>query len=534
MTLQRISESVWAGFGGIGRNAGFVRLGEGIPGLLAGTSEYDVATVAVVQAARGTVGTVVAPDAGAYRISVPPGARVVATPAAATEIAGRALLSDVAVPPGSPLAAYLTEPRLAVGLPGARWSADVMISGWWSPVVGTDNVVVLDVGRGYSAGDCVVWLAGEATLLAGALIVNGVHPASWSGSLIGWHAACARLADLQPATVLPGYGRPGGGSLVTGMRDYLEHLRTEAESRYRKGMPVEDAATDLPLDRWSDWACPEHLVITLTTAYRELGAEGDRTIGDMLTTVAEMATGIRCRPRIAPLAPGERDAAIADALRDPHMSNIQSTLARHPSLYEHSVSIARDVVSGVLPARDREMVILRGAWACAAAYQWNHHHPLALAAGLTEAEIDLLSQPVAAGDWTPHERAILSAVDELNADAVVSDATWTVLSRTYGERELIELVTLIGEYHKISFQLNSWGVPLEHWIGHYHLPSGWRRTVAVQQQRRRPPDSAMTLSGLLPVAKPDAGAVDGRHSAGTAHGSSVADLMRGTPARGAA
>jgi alkylhydroperoxidase family enzyme len=548
MTIQRISESVWAGFGGDGRNAAYVRLGHGVPGLLAGSSEHDGATFALVQAAGGTVGTVVGPDAGTYRMCVPDGARVVATPGTAEEIASRGLIGEVTATPGSPLAAYLAKPRLTAGIPAARWTVDQMVSGWWTPVVGTDTVVALDIGRAYGSGDAVVWLAGEGVLLTGALVTNGMHPASWYGSLANWQAACARLAELHPTQILPGYGWPGDGSLVTTMRDYLDNLRTEAESRYHKGMPVEDAAVDVPLGAWSNWACPEHLAITLATAYREFGAPED-SVADVLTTVAEIATGIRCRSRIAPLAPGDREVEIneepapsaVEPVR-PQPSNIQSTLARHPSLYEQSAPIIQGVYTGLLPVRHREIAILRSAWACSAAYQWNHHRRIALEGGLTEDEIDLLSQPADAGDWTPHERAVLSAVDELHANAVVSDATWTTLSRTYGERELIELVTLIGEYHKISFQLNSWGVSLEQGFDRYHLPSGWRRLPGEQTPQRRPPSSAMTVSGTLPVTgerhpslplaqpHPSLGGPDGhgRHRPSTLHsaGQPVGDLVQ--------
>ena len=57
--------------------------------------------------------------------------------------------------------------------------------------------------------------------------------------------------------------------------------------------------------------------------------------------------------------------------------------------------------------------------------------------------------------------------------STVTDETWALLEGHYGQKELIELVTLVGEYHKISFQLNAWRVPVERWTGPIRLPSGW-------------------------------------------------------------
>ena len=135
--------------------------------------------------------------------------------------------------------------------------------------------------------------------------------------------------------------------------------------------------------------------------------------------------------------------------------------------------LARGIVTGLLPDREREMAILRAAWACGTVYQWSHHRSMAPAAGLTEDEIDLLSKPVEDGAWTPREAAVLSLVDELHANARPSDQCWSALAAHFSEAQLIELVTLIGFYHAVSFQLNSWRTPVEAWVGPIRLPSGW-------------------------------------------------------------
>ena len=138
-----------------------------------------------------------------------------------------------------------------------------------------------------------------------------------------------------------------------------------------------------------------------------------------------------------------------------------STLAHHPSLFSAWLPFGAALLTGgLLSARTRELVVLRTAYLCGADYEWGHHVPLGLAAGLTETEIE----QIAAGTtdaWEDLDRDVLTAVDELHAESVVSEATWTRLSQQLGAAELLELVMLVGQYHMVAFALNSAGVQLE-------------------------------------------------------------------------
>ncbi|WP_394617121.1 carboxymuconolactone decarboxylase family protein [Lentzea sp. JNUCC 0626] len=352
--------------------------------------------------------------------------------------------------------------------------------------LGTVPVELIDLGPAHSAGDTVVWLPDDETLITGDLLCPGTHPAQWSGSTARWHAVCAELASMRPAVVVPGRGPVTTVAGILDFRNYLEHLLVETRRRFDRGMPVEETAVDLPMWRWADWACPEHLAITVAHLYQEFGG-APTPRSSALTLAAEIAEGMRRPPRLRPYAPADRDPVTderlaltegASAIWDEHRAqtpNILLTLVRHPHLYEQTVPIARGVVTGVLPARDREIVILRGAWNCVAAYQWNHHLPIAAAAGLSATEIDALSHPVGAGRWSPREQLLITALDELHAQSTICDATWRDLAAHYSPVELIELVTLCGEYRKISFQINAWRVSQEPWAGPIRLPSGWPR-----------------------------------------------------------
>jgi hypothetical protein len=82
-------------------------------------------------------------------------------------------------------------------------------------------------------------------------------------------------------------------------------------------------------------------------------------------------------------------------------------------------------------------------------------------AGLTDAEIQrIVDGPEAAG-WTPFDAALVRAVDELHADAIVSDATWRALSARYDTAQLMDVVFTVGQYNLISMALNTLGVALD-------------------------------------------------------------------------
>ena len=65
------------------------------------------------------------------------------------------------------------------------------------------------------------------------------------------------------------------------------------------------------------------------------------------------------------------------------------------------------------------------------------------------------------GGWTAHDAALLKAADELHDDACISDDTWSILARSLSDQQLLDLIFTVGNYHTVSFALNSCGVQLD-------------------------------------------------------------------------
>jgi alkylhydroperoxidase family enzyme len=142
--------------------------------------------------------------------------------------------------------------------------------------------------------------------------------------------------------------------------------------------------------------------------------------------------------------------------------NIFRTLANHPALTKRWLVFGNHVLAkSTLPAREREIVILRVGWLCQAGYEWGQHVVIARASGVSDEEIARIAKGPDAPGWSAADRALLRASDELRGDAFITDATWAELSKTWNTQQLIDLVFTVGQYNLVSMALNTLGVQPE-------------------------------------------------------------------------
>ncbi len=172
-------------------------------------------------------------------------------------------------------------------------------------------------------------------------------------------------------------------------------------------------------------------------------------------------------PRIDPLDPDDFDdqtrrilQGAAPGVSSP-LANMRRTLVRHPAAFATMMPFGTALQQGVLSSRHRELLILRTGWNCRAEYEWGQHVRVALAAGLSEDDVERIANGPDAPGWDRFDAAVLRAADELHTDAKISDATWAVLTEEYDDRHLIELCMTVGLYHLVAFSLNSLEVELD-------------------------------------------------------------------------
>jgi alkylhydroperoxidase family enzyme len=144
--------------------------------------------------------------------------------------------------------------------------------------------------------------------------------------------------------------------------------------------------------------------------------------------------------------------------------NIFKVLMNHPALVRRWTVFAGHVLhKQTLPARARELLILRIGWLNQAEYEWAQHAEIAKRAGISEEEIERVKLGPK-GRWEPQDAMLLQAVDDLYENSMVSDAVWAALSATYSTQQMIDLVFTVGEYNLVSWALNSFGVPLDDYL----------------------------------------------------------------------
>ena len=111
-----------------------------------------------------------------------------------------------------------------------------------------------------------------------------------------------------------------------------------------------------------------------------------------------------------------------------------------------------------LETRTRELVILRMGWNTQTEYHFGQHMGIARNSGMSDEEILMTTRPLAEGNWSPQELAVLQMTDDLYGDDCVSDATWHGLSEHFSNEDIIALMVLAGAYRMHAGVLNSCGV----------------------------------------------------------------------------
>lgn len=172
------------------------------------------------------------------------------------------------------------------------------------------------------------------------------------------------------------------------------------------------------------------------------------------------------KPRIEPLPQSEWDAETSELMeslrREGSVFNIFATLGRHPQLLKRWLVFGGHVLSkSTLPAREREIAILRMGWLCRAEYEWGHHVAIGKQAGLNDDDFRRIAEGPDAPGLDPFEATLLRGVDELHTNTFISDSTWQALAARYNTEQLLDYIFAVGQYKLVSMVLNSVGIQLE-------------------------------------------------------------------------
>ncbi|KAI2627317.1 AhpD-like protein [Hypomontagnella submonticulosa] len=110
-----------------------------------------------------------------------------------------------------------------------------------------------------------------------------------------------------------------------------------------------------------------------------------------------------------------------------------------------------------LDARSRELAICRVAVCNGAWYEWAHHAPLAVAAGVSERALEevvrretLVREGEEGAGLGEKEWAVLRYADEMTRQVRVSEEVFAALRAVCGEREVVEVTATVAAYNCVS------------------------------------------------------------------------------------
>jgi glyoxylase-like metal-dependent hydrolase (beta-lactamase superfamily II) len=153
--------------------------------------------------------------------------------------------------------------------------------------LGKLEVQLLQLGRGHTKGDTVVWLPAERILFSGDLVEYDATPYAGDAYFTDWPATLDNLAALKPAKLVPGRGpalqtEQQVAEGLAGTRDFIRDVFASVKAGAAAGKDLrtvyaETVAAVRP--RYGHWVIFDHCMpFDVTRAYDEATAHRDPRI----------------------------------------------------------------------------------------------------------------------------------------------------------------------------------------------------------------------------------------------------------------
>jgi len=112
-----------------------------------------------------------------------------------------------------------------------------------------------------------------------------------------------------------------------------------------------------------------------------------------------------------------------------------------------------------LSRRNVEIIILRCCVKRESDYVWGHHIPLAKEAEMTDEEIMEVTKK---GNKLPQlEQTLMKATDEILDTSDISESTWSLLTKHFNTRQIVEIFHIVSQYVFFITIGNTFGIELE-------------------------------------------------------------------------
>jgi glyoxylase-like metal-dependent hydrolase (beta-lactamase superfamily II) len=167
--------------------------------------------------------------------------------------------------------------------PGLTWPT-MTFTGKMTLWLGKLEVQLIQLGRGHTKGDTVVWLPEERTLLSGDLVEFGATPYAGDAYFQDWPQTLDNIAALKPAALVPGRG----AALTTpaevaeglrGTRDFISDVYASVQEGVKAGRDLNTVYKDTYAKlspKYSQWVIFDHCMpFDVSRAYDEASGHAD-------------------------------------------------------------------------------------------------------------------------------------------------------------------------------------------------------------------------------------------------------------------
>jgi glyoxylase-like metal-dependent hydrolase (beta-lactamase superfamily II) len=165
--------------------------------------------------------------------------------------------------------------RAVESVPGLTWP-NLVFKGEMTLWLGALEVRILQLGRGHTKGDTVVWLPSEKVLFSGDLVENEATPYAGDAYFEDWPATLDAIAALAPEKLVPGRG----AALMTpeqvraglaGSRSFFSDLYATVKAGVAEGQDLRTVyrrAFDALQPKYGHWVIFDHCMpFDVTRAY---------------------------------------------------------------------------------------------------------------------------------------------------------------------------------------------------------------------------------------------------------------------------
>lgn len=170
--------------------------------------------------------------------------------------------------------------------------------------------------------------------------------------------------------------------------------------------------------------------------------------------------------RMAPVEPADYtdetraffDRWTGGFLKGADSNPVLKTFAHNPPLAEaFSQFNIHLLLHNSLPVKQRQIAIMRTAWVTRAVYMWSSHLNTSMSCGLTDDMFEPIKHGADDPWFSPFERAVVRATDELVADRRISDASWYALMAEWDNKQMLDFMFTVGAYVAIAGVMRSTG-----------------------------------------------------------------------------